>query len=67
MVMASSTASRPKLDPHDALGLDHLLGDEERMLRDSVRGWVADRVLPNIEQWFNEGTLPSRGPVRCAG
>src|SRR5215208_1880931 len=58
--MVSSTASRSKLDPHDALGLDHLLGDEERMLRDSVRGWVADRVLPNIEGWFNEGTLPSR-------
>src|SRR5688500_13063666 len=58
--MASSTRSRPKLDPHDALGLDHLLGDEERMLRDSVRGWVADRVLPNISQWFNEGTLPAR-------
>jgi glutaryl-CoA dehydrogenase len=58
--MASSTASRPKLDPRDALGLDHLLGDEERMLRDSVRGWVGDRVLPDIEQWFNEGTLPSR-------
>ena len=58
--MASSTASRPKLDPHDALGLDHLLGDEERMLRDSVRGWVADKVLPNIEGWFDEGTLPSR-------
>src|SRR5688500_12336667 len=58
--MASSTASRPKLDPRDALGLDHLLGDEERMLRDSVRGWVADRVLPNISQWFEEGTLPSR-------
>src|SRR3954466_3059524 len=58
--MATSTASRPRLDPHDALGLDHLLGDEERMLRDSVRSWVADRVLPNIEGWFEEGTLPSR-------
>jgi glutaryl-CoA dehydrogenase len=60
MTMASTTASRPKLDPHDALGLDHLLGDEERMLRDSVRSWVADRVLPDIAQWFDEGTLPSR-------
>jgi glutaryl-CoA dehydrogenase len=58
--MATSTTSRPKLDPHDALGLDHLLGDEERMLRDSVRGWVADRVLPNVAGWFDEGTLPSR-------
>src|SRR3954468_18359010 len=58
--MATTTAAPAKLDPKDALGLDHLLGDEERMLRDSVRRWVGDRVLPNIEQWFNDGELPSR-------
>jgi glutaryl-CoA dehydrogenase len=57
--MATSTAPA-KLDPQDPLGLDHLLGDEELMLRDSVRRWVADRVLPDIAQWFEEGELPSR-------
>jgi glutaryl-CoA dehydrogenase len=60
MTMATTTAAPAKLDPLDVLGLDRLLGDEERMLRDSVRRWVGDRVLPNIEQWFEEGTLPSR-------
>jgi glutaryl-CoA dehydrogenase len=57
--MATTTAAPPKLDPHDVLGLDHLLGDEERMLRDTIRRWVGDRVLPNIEEWFNSDTLPS--------
>jgi glutaryl-CoA dehydrogenase len=57
--MATTTAAPPKLDPHDVLGLDHLLGDEERMLRDTVRRWVGDRVVPNIEEWFNSDTLPS--------
>jgi glutaryl-CoA dehydrogenase len=57
--MATTTAAPPKLDPHDVLGLDHLLGDEERMLRDTVRRWVGDRVLPRIEEWFNSDTLPS--------
>src|ERR671914_1856282 len=57
--MATTTAAPPKLDPHDVLGLDHLLGDEERMLRDTVRRWVGDRVLGNIEEWFNSDTLPS--------
>jgi glutaryl-CoA dehydrogenase len=57
--MATTTAAPPKLDPHDVLGLDHLLGDEERMLRDTIRRWVADRVLPSIEEWFNGDTLPS--------
>ncbi len=56
----ATTATRPKLDPHDVLGLDHLLGDEEKMLRDSVRRWVSDRVLPNIGEWFETGELPSR-------
>jgi glutaryl-CoA dehydrogenase len=57
--MATTTAAPPKLDPHDVLGLDHLLGDEERMLRDTIRRWVGDRVLGNIEEWFNSDTLPS--------
>jgi glutaryl-CoA dehydrogenase len=58
--MATSTAAPAKLDPKDALGLDHLLGDEERMLRDSVRRWVADRVLPDVATWFEDAELPSR-------
>ena len=56
----ATTASRPKLDPLDVLGLDHLLGDEERMIRDTVRRWVGDRVLPDIAEWFEAGELPSR-------
>jgi len=54
----ATTSAPPKLDPHDVLGLDHLLGDEERMLRDSVRRWVGDRILPEIGSWFEEGILP---------
>ena len=60
MVSMATTAARPTLDPADLLGLDHLLGDEERMLRDTVRRWVGDRVLGNIAQWFETGELPSR-------
>jgi len=58
--LATTTAAPAKLDPKDPLGLDHLLGDEERMLRDTVRRWVGDRVLPDIEAWFNDAELPSR-------
>ena len=38
----ATTSAPPKLDPKDALGLDHLLGDEDIMLRG-----VGDRVLPD--------------------
>jgi glutaryl-CoA dehydrogenase len=54
----ATTSAPPKLDPKDVLGLDHLLGDEELMLRDSVRRWVGDRILPEIGSWFEEGILP---------
>ncbi len=45
-------------DPHDFLELDRLLSDEERAVRDTVRGWVADRVLPGIDGWFEAGEFP---------
>ncbi len=52
-----STSARP-IAPNDALDLDALLGDEERMVRDTVRRYVGDRVLPEIGEWFDAGTLP---------
>jgi glutaryl-CoA dehydrogenase len=54
----ATTSAPPTLDPKDVLGLDHLLGDEDIMLRDSVRRWVGDRILPEIGSWFEEGILP---------
>jgi glutaryl-CoA dehydrogenase len=40
------------------LDLDSLLNDEERLIRDTVRAFVADRVLPEIGTWFEEGRIP---------
>jgi len=46
-------------DPLDFLGLDELLSDEERMIRDAVRQFVAERVLPGIEGWFERAEFPT--------
>jgi glutaryl-CoA dehydrogenase len=46
------------IDPLDFLDLDALLSDEERDLRDTVRSWVADRVLPLIGEWFENAKFP---------
>jgi glutaryl-CoA dehydrogenase len=46
------------LSPSDFLDLDRLLSDEERAIRDTVRGWVEDRVLPGIEGWFEAAEFP---------
>jgi len=32
----------------DFYGIDDLLTDDERMIRDTVRDWVSDRVVPVI-------------------
>jgi len=47
-----------KADPQDLLGLERLLSDEERLIRDSVRGFVRARVLPGLEEWFEQGRFP---------
>jgi glutaryl-CoA dehydrogenase len=48
------------LDRLDLLDLDDELDDEDRMLRDTVRKFAADRLRPNIRQWFEDGALPAR-------
>ncbi len=44
--------------PTDLLHIDDELGDEERLVRDTVRKFAADRILPGIADWFEAGTLP---------
>jgi glutaryl-CoA dehydrogenase len=45
-------------DAVDFLAIDALLSDEERLIRDTVRAFVRDRVTPNVGEWFEEGYLP---------
>ncbi len=46
------------IDPLDFVDIDHLLSDEERTIRDTVRQFVQERVLPDIEEWFETATFP---------
>ncbi|MGH7162428.1 MAG: acyl-CoA dehydrogenase family protein, partial [Planctomycetota bacterium] len=45
--------------PPDFYDVDSLLSDEERMIRDTVRGWVTERVLPVIGEHYLAGTFPA--------
>jgi len=45
-------------NPRDFLAIDSLLSDEERLVRDTVRQFVKDRVLPEVADWFEAGTFP---------
>ena len=54
--MAKSGSGRA--DPKDFLDIDALLDGEERLVRDTVRRFVADRILPDIGEWFEAGVFP---------
>jgi glutaryl-CoA dehydrogenase len=43
----------------DLYQVDSLLSDEERMIRDSVREWVSERIMPSIEDWAWECRFPT--------
>ncbi|MFE0766253.1 acyl-CoA dehydrogenase family protein [Streptomyces smyrnaeus] len=51
-------SSLPAFDAHDPLGIDDLLSDEDRAVRDTVRSWAGDRVLPQVADWYERGELP---------
>jgi glutaryl-CoA dehydrogenase len=42
----------------DLLRVDDELTEEERLVRDTVRDFATKRILPNIADWFEAGTLP---------
>jgi len=42
----------------DFADFDSLLSEEQRLVRESVRGWVEDRVKPVIEECNREGRFP---------
>ncbi|WP_409472981.1 acyl-CoA dehydrogenase family protein [Streptomyces sp. HC307] len=55
---SEKSAKLPAFDPFDPLGIDDLLEPEDLAVRDTVRSWAADRVLPHIAEWFEAGELP---------
>ena len=52
------TEKKTALDPLDFLAIDALLDEEERAIRDTVRSFVREKVLPDVGDWFEQGILP---------
>jgi glutaryl-CoA dehydrogenase len=50
--------SAPAPSPMDFYNIDHLLTEDERLVRDTVRTFVRERVLPVIGEHFEAGTFP---------
>lgn len=63
----STTAQKLKADPLDFLEIDSLLSDEERLIRDNVRSYSQEKVLPRVPDWFEQGTFDSKGVAKEMG
>jgi glutaryl-CoA dehydrogenase len=58
MTSTLQTAPAPPIDALDFLRLGDGLSDEERLIRDNVRAFVREQLLPHVGEWFEQGTLP---------
>ena len=55
--MPAHAAGQPGHDV-DLLRIDQQLSSDEVLVRDTVRAFAAERVMPHIADWFEAGTLP---------
>jgi glutaryl-CoA dehydrogenase len=62
-----SEISFDKPDPLDFLGIDSLLSEEERLLRDTVRQYVQKEIKPHVADWWDEGKIPHADLARDFG
>lgn len=56
--MSSGAVGPRNPNPRDFLNVDALLDGEDRLLRDTVREWVGEKILPDVADWFEEGYFP---------
>ena len=53
--------------PLGLFGVESLIDEEERAMRDTVRALLDARVRPHIGEWYETGTLPARELARELG
>src|SRR5881296_3849051 len=56
----AEAAMAPKFQGVDFYDVDSLLSEEERAVRDTVRAWVDDNLIPIIGEHYIEGRFPKQ-------
>jgi glutaryl-CoA dehydrogenase len=54
----SDQASMPSFDRLDPMGIDDVLSDDEKAVRDSVRAFCRRKVEPHVADWFERSEVP---------
>ncbi len=49
-----------RYEAHDYYGMDDLLTDEHKLIRDSARAWVKQEVSPIIEDYYERAEFPKQ-------
>jgi glutaryl-CoA dehydrogenase len=53
--------------PFDLFGIDAVLSEEERDIRDTVRAMGERELRPYVGEWFEQGEIPARELARSLG
>ncbi|WP_067896146.1 acyl-CoA dehydrogenase family protein [Nocardia vaccinii] len=53
--------------PLGLFGVEELIGEEDRAIRDTVRAFTADRLRPQLARWYESATIPARELARELG
>ena len=53
-------ATKSAQAPLELYGIDTLIDEDDRAMRDTVRAVMDDTVRPHIAQWYESGTVPAR-------
>jgi glutaryl-CoA dehydrogenase len=56
--MSIEVGAPEAIDPKDFLKIDEMLSEEELAIRDVTRAFVRDRILPEVAEWFEQGSSP---------
>jgi glutaryl-CoA dehydrogenase len=53
--------------PLELFSIDHLLSQDDRDIRDTVRGYVEKEIKPHVADWYETGQIPARELARDLG
>ncbi|HVV14605.1 acyl-CoA dehydrogenase family protein [Amycolatopsis sp.] len=53
--------------PLGLFGTEDLIGEDEKVIRDTVREFTADRIRPHLAEWFETASIPARELARELG
>ncbi|NJC71418.1 acyl-CoA dehydrogenase [Planosporangium thailandense] len=56
--MGTTATTTSTAGTSDLLGMTALLSEEERMVQQTVRDFVRDKLLPDVPDWYERGAIP---------